>query len=107
MNKFSTSQEILLVTDSKFASREYNEKEADAQQPKRPAKEKLADACWNGMLPQLLPEISISKRNRPLPLWEIGEGERLFYLKLGEEDELPEAVFTINPYRFLMQLPMN
>ena len=106
MEAFFTSQEILVVIKTKFASEEYQLKDEE----KGPAKsqlEKLADACWNGIISEKLPEISITVNRKPLPIWEVGEGQHLMYLKLGEQDAPPEAEFTINPYRFTANHLLN
>ena len=98
MEQNFTSQEILLVTGTGFAATAYALKEEDKSTNLTPA-EKLAEACWNGMLRDRLPEISIIKNKKPLTLWEVGEGKSILYLQLGERDISPEAIFTINPYR--------
>ena len=106
MEAFFTSQEILVVINTKFAAEEYQPKEEEKGLP-RPHIEKLADACWNGILSEKLPEISITVNRRPLPIWEVGEGQHLLYMKLGEMDAAPEAEYTINPYRFAATHNLN
>ena len=105
MKEFFTAQEILLVTNSGLASKEYIKREGP--QPNIPPKERLADACWNGMLGEMLPELCMTENNKALRLWELGEGNHLFYLKLGVADIRPDAEYTINPYRYADHVVLN
>jgi hypothetical protein len=107
MKEFFTAQEILLVTNSKFAAKEYIKKDEGQPGPKRPITENLAEACWNGMLGEMLPELYMTENKKPLRLWELGEGNHLFYLKLGVTDIRPDAEWTINPYRFADHVVLN
>jgi hypothetical protein len=102
-----TSQEILLLTNTKFSGRTYSKKNEHTAQPKKSAKTDLAEACWNGMLTEILPEISITKDNKPLTLWELGEGRNIFYLQLGDADIIPEVAFTLNPYALMQTVCSN
>lgn len=106
MKKIFTTQEILLMTNTKFSAREYMIKEEENGQA-RSAKDKLADACWNGMLKEMLPEICLTQNNKPLTLWELGQGNNLFYLQLGEVDAAPDKIFTLNPYMFMQWVNPN
>jgi len=105
MKEFFTAQEILLVTNSGLASKEYIKREG--QQSDLPPKERLAEACWNGMVGEMLPELTLTENNKALRLWELGEGNHLFYLKLGVADIRPDAEYTINPYRFADHVVLN
>ena len=96
MKKIYTAQEILVLINTKFAAKEWIEK--NEQNANRPPVEQLADACWNGMLHDRLPELGLMVNYKNLPIWELREGNHLLYMKLGEQDEAPEAEFTINPY---------
>lgn len=56
MKARSTQQEILLLTGTKFSEREWAEKLVEDKN-KLSATDKLEDACWNGLLDEMLPEI--------------------------------------------------
>ncbi len=56
MDATSTQQEILLITGNRFAEREWAEKIGDDKNKLTPT-EQLEEACWNGLLPDLLPEL--------------------------------------------------
>ncbi|MEO6537359.1 MAG: hypothetical protein ABIT07_04930 [Ferruginibacter sp.] len=102
-----THQEILLMANSHFSAREYSLKNEAENGPGLTPKEKLAEACWNGLITQILPEINLTVDNKPLTIWEVSEGREAFYLKLGEIDIVPEAAFTLNPYRFIARGMLN
>ena len=102
MKKKSTQQEILLMTGTRFAAREYSERtDPNSQQSLSPV-EKLEEACWNGMLPELLPEICVQpdKKNK-MYLWKITEGASFLEIDLGETQEVKENFYSIDPYTFL------
>lgn len=98
MKNRSTTQEILLMTNTKFSAREYSEKNGQSAKPEPSQKQKLAEACWNGLLTEMLPEICMTKNKKPLTLWELGQGRNMLYLQLGDVDTIPDVSFTLNPY---------
>ena len=57
MKNNSTQQEVLLITGSSFASRQYSERETPEGSKNLSANDKLKEACWNGLLKEMLPEI--------------------------------------------------
>lgn len=101
-----TAQEILVVINTKFAAEEYMKNEEEKGKPLSDT-EKLADACRNGMVRARIPEISMHKNRKPLPIWELREGEHVLYMKLGEKDEQPDPEYTINPYKMGANLHLN
>ncbi|MBS1934138.1 MAG: hypothetical protein JST96_09060 [Bacteroidetes bacterium] len=93
-------QEILLITGTSFSSRQLCETN-DNRGPKSDI-EKLEDACWNGLLPEILPEIFRQPCNeKKLYLWDIKEAQHFIELELSEYPELVEKYFSIDPYTFL------
>jgi hypothetical protein len=98
--KAITQQEILLVTGTRFSSRMFCPK--DDNQDRLSDNEKLQEACWNGMVQELLPELRKDVNNKKLFLWNIIQGNSFLELKFsntpsqsGEED------LSIDPYSFL------
>lgn len=101
MKTNSTQQEILLMTGTTFSTRQWCEKDA-GRQNNLTAKEQLEEACWNGLLQEMLPEICEQPEgNKKLFLWQIKEGRSFIELELGETPEEPEKYFSIDPYSFL------
>jgi hypothetical protein len=101
MKNNSTQQEILLLTGTTFSTRECCEKEGGKQNfPTE--KERLENACWNGLLLEILPEVySNIGDDKKLFLWQIKEGKSFIELDLGEIPEDIEQRFSIDPYSFL------
>ena len=57
MKTKSTQQEVLLITGTRFSSRQCQDKK-DAGNPNRLTdNEMLEDACWNGLIQSMLPEV--------------------------------------------------
>ena len=106
MKKIFTSQEILLVTNTKFSAKEYTDRES-IQSGASTTNEKLAEACWNGMLTDRLPEISVKLDNKPLTMWELSEGVNVFYLQMGVMAGHPDSNETLNPYRIIECMSLN
>ena len=97
-----TQQEILLVTGTSFTSGKFCETADGISYNHLSEKEKLEVACWNGLLPAMLPEIFRQySSNKKLYLWEIREGASFIELELGEQYMEFEKRFSIDPYSFL------
>lgn len=108
MKKISTSQEILLLSGSRFFERDWCELKNDPGAKKLSQKEKLIQLCWNGMLKEIIPEIyTASLSKKPLTLWEISESEHLLYLKYGDFDQSMNDEWSLNPYVSLAFERMN
>jgi hypothetical protein len=102
MEKKSAQQEILLVTGTSFTSGNFCETSDGISFNHLSEKEKLEVACWNGLLPDMLPEIfSRFAPQKKLYLWEIREGAAFIELELGEQYMEFEKRFSIDPYSFL------
>jgi len=102
MKTKSTQQEVLLITGTRFSSRQCQDKK-DAGNPNRLTdNEMLEDACWNGLIQSMLPEVfeSIPDANK-LYLWRTKEADAFIELELGEYPEEIEKEFSIDPYSFL------
>lgn len=99
MKQINLHQEILLNSNSSFFKKDYCEQNAKPSSKKLSQKEQVANMCWNGLLPELLPEITdLGKNDRPLLIWEINETQQMLDLRLGEADENLNDEFSINPY---------
>jgi hypothetical protein len=100
-------QEILLITGTKFAEREWAEKLAEDKN-KLSATEKLEDACWNGLLGEMLPEIvQKTVEGKNLFLWNIRQCRSFLEIELSESSPVIERENSIDPYLFVSQIPLN
>ena len=100
MAKNSTQQEILLITGTYFSSRQCYEKEGDTGRLSQ--KQQLEEACWNGMLGEMLPEICIKPTAaQKMVVWKIREAHSFLELDLGEFPANKDQQLSIDPYCFL------
>jgi hypothetical protein len=77
MKTNSTQQEILLITGTSFSSRQCYQKDDEANENNLTEKEQLEEACWNGLLQYLLPEIYLQADDKKIYLWQIKEAASL------------------------------
>jgi hypothetical protein len=98
----SAQQEVLLVTSSGFASRPYCEKDNAEASKNMSQQEKLKEACWNGMLKDLLPELFFRTGvEAPLFLWQMRECQHVLALELAQEPSEIDFQASIDPYCFM------
>ena len=95
-------QEILIVYRSRFFSRELSQREEESDGRHLTKIEHLAEACWNGLIKDALPEISTD-----LSLTEISEGHKILDLRYSDTGETVEKAFSVNPYLFLDGIRSN
>ncbi len=68
-----------------------------------PQAEQLEEACWNGLMDDLLGDIiERSASGKRLSLWRIRQGESLLEIDLCDYQQPIEKYLSINP-RFFMQ----
>jgi hypothetical protein len=103
----TTQQEILLMTGTSFTSRQTCENAADDNGQYLSEIEQLEDACCNGLLPEILPEICEAHQTDNLFLWQIKENKSCLGIELGEYPEIMEKTYCIDPYSFIELLSMN
>ena len=97
-------QEILLVTGTKFSSRQCWQKIDNNQRTDSEA-DQLQDACWNGLLKEMLPEICESDKD--IFLWQIRENKCGLEIELGELPSEVDSYYSIDPHIFLESQCMN
>lgn len=102
MENNATQQEILLVTGTSFADRQACEKDDSGTSGTLSSIERLQAACWNGLVPEMLPEI-IQKTpgGKQLFLWQVYETTSFLELKFGTFQEEEEREMSIDPYLFM------
>src|ERR1700710_902712 len=99
MKMDSTQHEILLITGTSFASGLRAMKEGPAMNEKHSEKEQLQDACWNGLLQEMLPEIYAKPAGSGmLYLWQIREAAFFLELEIGEFPAAIDKYYSIDPY---------
>jgi hypothetical protein len=101
MNTSTHQKEILLVANASFFSKNWVKRnEADADK-NFTAKEKLIDACWNGIVPQLLPECFDATTDEALTLCSIMDTRAFIDLDFWDFEIEKENEFSLNPYIFM------
>ena len=108
MKTINYNQEILLMPTARFFNKDWMEKNIQNGSKKLSQKEQLIELCWNGMLPEILPEINEkTNNNKPLTLWEINETDHLIDLRLGSFDDSLLDEHSINPYVIIELASVN
>ncbi len=109
MKANSTQMEIMILTGTHFSASQAAEKTGDENaKPGRSDKEILTEACWNGMLGEILPELCEKiPEGKKIYLWDIKEAEAFIELELGEYEEDREKYYSINPYSFITEHPLS
>jgi hypothetical protein len=97
-----TQQEVLLMTGTTFLSGHLCGNTDSAEQKQLTEKERLEEACWNGLLQSVLPEIcSPAADGGILYLWQVREGSSFLELELCEVPAVLDKYLSIDPYFFL------
>ena len=102
-----TQQEILLMTGTKFSARKLADNYAE-DKTKLSATEQLEEACWDGLLDEILPElVQKSREGKKLFLWQIRHCRSFLGIELSESSPIIETEFSVDPYFFVPALLLN
>ena len=102
METNSKQQEILLLTGTTFSSRQFCEKDSSSENKNLSEIEQLEEACINGLLQEMLPELSAQPEgSKKIFLWGIKEGYSFIEFEYGEFPEETDKHFSLDPYSFL------
>lgn len=108
MKANSTQLEIIILTGTSFAAKQFSERGGETGQPQRTGREMLTEACWNGLLPEMFPEICEQlPADKKIFLWSIKDAESFIELELGEQEGGMERYFSIDPYAFIPEVPLS
>jgi hypothetical protein len=102
----TSTQEILLLTGTRFSARHALEKD-DARQLYLTEKEQLEEACWNGLLKEMLPEICEKDNENKLYMWQVWKTNSFIEIEMAEVPEEKENYYSIDPYSFLPEYIMS
>lgn len=95
------------MTNTKFSAREYADKNENQPSKNKIEHNKLAEACWNGIIPSMLPELFEGANYKPFIMWQLEECNHLLYMQIGEENIVADAAFTIHPFVFADNVNQN
>ncbi|MFI5129127.1 MAG: hypothetical protein ACHQFX_04020 [Chitinophagales bacterium] len=109
MTKNITGQEVLLNTVSSFAQRDLCKNDLSIGNNSSASQaEKLEEACWIGLLEDLLKRAIASNRTRQkLFLWKIRVADTFLYIQLSQPPSPLSQYHSLNPYIFLPLKYMN
>lgn len=94
--------EVLLMTGTTFTSVDLCKKDEDNRNSNSTPNQDLVEACWNGVVQPMLPEIFFQPSNGGvLYLWQVKEGANSLELDLGEVPNDMDSHFSIIPSTFL------
>jgi hypothetical protein len=100
--------EVLLITGTSFSTANLCSKGDYTSTEDRTEKEQLGEACWNGLLQEMLPEVYLQPANDGiLYLWQIKEAASFLEIELGEFPAPLDKYFSITPHSFFSTLPLN
>jgi hypothetical protein len=99
METQTQAQEIILVKGTSFATRALCPKDQGDPEGLPSAKEQLLEACWNGLLCEVLPEIcGLNALDKKLFLWQVREGESILELDRSAYPTTKDGAWSIDPF---------
>lgn len=100
MKQDKTQQEVVLVTTTAFFKQHLHTTEASGTGRDASA-EQLEEACWNGLLGDMLPELLLPAGGQPLFLWHIRRGPSFLKIGLGTLPPQLDECYSIDASFFL------
>lgn len=93
------------MTSTTFSQSELCKNEFFESSRQQSLSDQLEEACWNGLLDELLPEIMERPASgKKLLLWHIRQGEFFLQIELSESSSKVETEFSIDVNSFLPTL---
>ena len=100
-NKY-VQMEVLLMTGTSFLAGNWVSKDANVVERNYTEIEQLQDACWNGLVKTMLPEVWIEPPNGGiLYVWEVRETKSFLQLEIGEIPLPIDPNLSLKPSYFL------
>jgi hypothetical protein len=97
-----TQQEIMLNVDAGFLAKDLCLKNDTGKPDTRTEKEKIEEACWNGLLRDMMPDIFVrTDDNKDLTLWKVRQVDAVLELELANCPSVVDKYFSIHPTSFL------
>lgn len=95
-------QEIILSFKSDYLSMKYAEKFSTDSPGLSMDVEKIEEACWNGLLKEILPEIcDMTFSGRQMFIWGIRDYNSIMEIDIGECPSAKDDYLCIDPYKFM------
>ncbi len=101
MKNSNPVQEILLMQNTRFLVRTWLEKKDSFEKKYDACGDQLKEACWNGLVTDILPECFDPAFKDQLYLWHINDAVEFIALDYGEASASQEKRFSIDPHAFM------
>ena len=104
----SNTLEILMFTNTSFSGRQLCELNAQERNGNLTPAEELEAACWNGLLDEMLPEITQRQAyNDKLFIWQVETRKSYLRISMGVCPLIPAVRFTLDPHILLLKKELN
>lgn len=108
MKPNTSIQEILVMITTSFSQRQLCDTNTQDRPNNLSTKEQLEVACWNGLLPEMLPEVMHEPgSNEKLFIWQVDVRESYLRISMAVCPTVLEEYFALDPYVFLRTKRMN
>jgi hypothetical protein len=107
MKTIAAQQEVLLVITTTFSKRQLYRNNVKINGRSLSHTEQLEDACWNGLLNELLPEIMVKPSGKRLYLWYIHRGQFSLQMEMSEFPTDTDAYLSLNPKTFFSEMYLS
>jgi hypothetical protein len=106
MKQTAINHEVLLLSGTSFSKRQFSPKNINKAQ--NSYSNPLQDACWNGLVFDILPDIIKPPSEKNLHYtWEVVPAESFVEVKIGAVPYDVEKGKSVNPYLFLSEKNIN
>ena len=102
-------QELLVFTTTSLSRKVLCETKNNDKNENMSLAEKLEQACWDGLLNEMFPEIigSGSTLSPKMFIWGIYPGKSYLHIDLVDTPGIIDFVRSVDPYLFLPELHLN
>ena len=108
MKPTNIHHEILLFTGTSLANKQLANNEENSNNRNLSTSEDLENACWNGIIYEMFPEIlgSLYPKCESF-LWHVLTGKNFLYINIGPAPVMAEHNTSIDPYFFMISACEN
>jgi|SRR3954447_11163364 hypothetical protein len=107
MKDNSISREILFVTTTSFSKRQLCKTDMQDKRNDLAHEEQLEEACWNGLVDEMLPEIMHFPFTQKLFVWQVEMRRCYLRIIMSIRPPVLEKQCTLDPFIFLCKEKMN
>lgn len=101
MKNNTAVKEILLMHNTRFLLRNWLEQKDDFEEKFKDESDQLKAACWNGLVPEILPEFFETWFKQVACLWDVIESGAFIGLNYSNSLPLKEKRLSVDPHIFM------